>query len=40
LVGITIQLKVHQSQPNIYTLLWRFDLKNKNVLNKIFIRRS
>ena len=22
----TVQLKIHQSQPNIYTLFWRFDL--------------
>jgi len=21
-----VQLKIHQSQPNIYTLFWRFDL--------------
>jgi len=26
LIGRTIQLKIHQSQPNIYTLFWRFDL--------------
>ena len=23
---MTIQLKIHQPQPNIYTLFWRFDL--------------
>ena len=26
LVGMTIQLKIHQSQPNIYAVFWRFDL--------------
>ena len=23
---LSLQLKIHQSQPNIYTLFWRFDL--------------
>jgi len=26
LVGISIQVKIHKSQPNIYTLFWCFDL--------------